>query len=236
LGDELIFAIEVTAASQPECEVMAFRQTLETWNHESVKGTRLKGTGWLAGFPVANKLLPNPSSQEKDFVGPSMDTGFRLGKTATCRRFVLSVELAWWLLTHKSGKRSHSPLNFHGCENHKGLAEETGYPFIWIAVQTSPYQALEDRLLGRSGAKAPDSLRLLSEAFILEFGVPRRLPFIWTEERHDEGFAEELSRAIDILRPILLIDQDAGPETSPERQEAEAKSLLRELPAPHPNS
>jgi hypothetical protein len=238
LGDELVFAIEVADHRLPEREVLAFRKTLTDWNRTTANGTRLKGTAWLAGFPVANKLLPSPSSakpdpssHEQDFIGPSMDTGFRLGKTATCRRFVLSVELTWWLLQY--GGTSGFPdatLHFQGCETHKGLAEETGYPLLWMAVEPSAYQGLEDELLGRVAYGNLEKLRQMTEKFILEFGTPRRLPFLRDRSQPDAEFEAELQREVELLRTILMVEEDPEGEASPEQQESQAEALLKELP------
>ena len=65
---------------------------------------RVKGTAWVAGFPVRNIELYIPKNMHKnkaepecvrDFLGPSIDLGFRLSKKASEARLILSPSLAY---------------------------------------------------------------------------------------------------------------------------------------------
>jgi hypothetical protein len=110
----------------------------------------------------ANK--DNPSIT-RDFVGPSIDTGFRLTSWASPRRLVVSVDLAF-LLTGAYSK-GIGPLRLHlsGREKLKGVIDNQPYPTIWIPVGG------KDRLDPQAQADGPIStdratIRAYCEAII----------------------------------------------------------------------
>lgn len=223
LGDEMIFVYELSDRAGAEREVMALMQAIEAWNDSTKTDAGklpLKGTGWLAGFPVANAALPMKEGYE-DYVGPSIDAGFRLSKTATPRRFVLSVELAWWLLTCKTNMAIH----FEGRQMIKGVAEGNGYPLLWVEIKVSEYQRKEDELLGRNfQPNRDDTLLQLCQAFIEEFGVPRIPPFLYSETDAPPDYKVKLKAARDHLaRSFYLITEEDGSE---DKISAEAMRLL----------
>jgi hypothetical protein len=79
--------------------------------------------------------MGGPSSTiTRDFVGPSIDTGFRLTSWATPRRLILSVDLAFLLTSAYT--RSIGPLRLHlsGREKLKDIIDDQPYPKIWIPV------------------------------------------------------------------------------------------------------
>lgn len=85
--------------------------------------SQLKATAWIAGFPIKNIYLSEPEREKStehgnpaaqgsspidsekeissrgkvDFVGPSIDLGFRLAKLATPARMPISAGLAWMI-------------------------------------------------------------------------------------------------------------------------------------------
>lgn len=87
----------------------------------------------------------------KDYIGPSIDIGFRLGSFATPRKLVLSVELAMMLC------RVSLPINnitdfrifFDGMHELKGVVGGKPYPIFWIRVAaTSKIEEHYDQLAG----------------------------------------------------------------------------------------
>lgn len=233
LGDEMIFACEVLVRDDAEREITAMRDAIAQWNaqvmdeKEQRGSLLLKGTAWLAGFPVANAML-SMGNTHKDYVGPSMDAGFRLTKLAAPRRFVLSVDLAWWLLECRTSLRIH----FDGRETMKGLAEESGYPLLWLETKASRYQQIENDLLGRAEQEKAEKIKELCEAFISEFGVPRFLPFLVSETGGTPclppGYEDELKAAKEYLsRMVYLVTGDAGEEST--AHQGEVETLLTEL-------
>lgn len=209
LGDEMIFVLELATREDACREVTALRNAIEVWNRQAKEDKEksgklpVKGTGWLAGFPVANAALP--MGDHEDYVGPSMDAGFRFAKLASPRRLVISVDLAWWLMECDSPMRIH----FDGRETMKGLAEESGYPLLWLEINQSKYQQIENVLLGRSEQERPGKLKSLCEAFITEFGVPAFLPFLpAADAKLSSEYAAKLQAAREHLRNVYLITDD----------------------------
>lgn len=116
----------------------------------------LKATAWLAEIPTVNECLVIERSMKKspdssdssqtdsitaaideenfanlDFIGPSIDTGFRLSKYATTEKCVLSVEIA--LLLASCGEA----IYFDGFHEMKGVLDNTPYPIFWLEITIS---------------------------------------------------------------------------------------------------
>lgn len=77
---------------------------------------------------------PNNPAITRDFVGPSMDTGFRLTSWATPRRMIVSVDLAFLLTGAYSRGVGPLRLHFSGKDKLKGVIDDQPYPTIWIPV------------------------------------------------------------------------------------------------------
>ncbi len=77
-----------------------------------------------------------------DYVGPSMDTGFRLASQANPRRFMVSLEVAW--LYAMAAPQGPGELYLQGEVPMKGVWGGRGYPLFWLdtgyrhAGQTNP--------------------------------------------------------------------------------------------------
>jgi len=129
LGDELIFVAEVLAMEDLPLLLNAFRTSIQTWNREfENKGILIKGAAWLAGFPVQNSAIVGDDEDHLDFLGLSMDIGFRLGHHASPRKFVLSVELAYVLSVLES--LLVSEMRYEGSEVLKGVLRDRPYPIL----------------------------------------------------------------------------------------------------------
>jgi len=70
----------------------------------------------------------------RDFVGPSIDTGFRLSGWASPRRFIISVDLAFLLTSSYTSANEPLPLHLSGRAKLKGVIDNEPYPMIWIPV------------------------------------------------------------------------------------------------------
>ena len=90
----------------------------------------------LAQSDMRDEWYANPADPAitRDFVGPSIDTGFRLTSWATPSRMVLSVDLAFLLTGAYS--RGIGPLKLHigGQAKLRGVIDNQPYPQIWIPV------------------------------------------------------------------------------------------------------
>jgi hypothetical protein len=103
LGDEILFHVELNRHEQVLYHIWAIRESVKNFNvrlEQHYRFLRCKPTAWLAGFPVVNSevyVTESGRSLPLDYIGPSMDTGFRLTKLATPRKFILSFDLALML-------------------------------------------------------------------------------------------------------------------------------------------
>lgn len=166
VGDELIFTKRITDHRQAYICVSALIHTAQNCRRKIKKHSNnidLKCTAWIAGFPVNNKevslisnlsnladtevgdyiyenmdRLNNDKKSLLDFVGPSIDTGFRLGAFSSPRKCILSVDLAY-LISHASGNLANvnSPIShftyfYDGKHILKGVNNGKPYPIFWI--------------------------------------------------------------------------------------------------------
>ena len=150
----------------------AYRVQLLKGSH----GLNVKSASWVAGFPIRNseilfrhdmsaavtdgtnsfvqQIKLNKDFYEKkrsagilrDYVGPAIDTGFRLGAFATPRKFILSIELACLISESKfpqvakDGKSTFDVdkfsqelvFYFENRSTLKGVLGGRPYPIFWI--------------------------------------------------------------------------------------------------------
>ena len=213
LGDELIFVEAIRDRNHLVQLIACFTDALRAWNDDvrqsSGKGTLLvKGTAWVAGFPVVNATV-KMGDGTNDYIGPSVDAGFRLGRFSKPRQITISVDLAWLLI------RCEAPLlvRFDGPAVVKGVAEETGYPILWLEVGRSLYVRKQAEMLGRDREVAASDMQELCEHFIREFGVPNHLPFIPNEPDLTPvpaDYLDQLGRVERFLRSEVFVVEDAG--------------------------
>lgn len=148
-GDELIFSMECHSPAEVIKTIIAFRDAVILYSsHMKAKESSLalKATAWLAGYPVVNAMIEAPD-KTTDFIGPSMDIGFRLGKLSSERKFSISLELAYLLADQEThGLDSALQIFFDGESELKGVLGGKQYPMFWVNMLTGP--ALVDKLLG----------------------------------------------------------------------------------------
>lgn len=218
IGDELLWVSDLKQGNSAYYILRGFKAALEQYNtqlEQSGKKVRLKGTAWIAGFPITHKEVELPESRGKDYIGPYIDTGFRLSKFSTRMKLVISVDLAWLLL-----KCSTSPaeldtvsINFDESESMKGVLSGRPYPIIWIECN-SDLESKEYRLTRRPthNQEWRKSLRDYCESFIndtdgklikpyilgdTEFGEPDRSYHVW-QEKQNKNFTEPIDTIEDI--------------------------------------
>jgi len=171
----------------------------------------VKATAWIAGFPLRNsevavstasdpieaedgdwfveggKLLNgiyNGTSSpgvSKDYIGPSIDIGFRLTTLSSSRRLIVSVDVAYILSLSNPGRLENSPvyrIYYQGAAVLKGVFGGVNYPVFWIDM--SPAQSLdrlEDELTGLAQLSR-DKLRRYCLRFYQEYSGYTFPPFI----------------------------------------------------------
>ncbi len=232
LGDELVFAVEITRSHEAAIYVDALAAALAEWNAGVLanlktpspatnRPLRVKGAVWLADFPITNAVLP-VAGTHYDFVGPAMDAGFRLAKLASPRRLALSVDLVWLLLTQAPDRK----IEFAGRTRElKGLAADSGYPQLWIEVPASAYYAHEQQVLGPRRPPIPGAeLRTLCKLFIDDFGVPPYPPHLPAESADYPPPPQLADALIAAQEELTLRYPDTGTKTHPAKRAKDAAS------------
>jgi len=157
IGDEVVLVAELTCIKrQASLHILALAQTIKDLNasfakqpDELFQKLRFKGTAWVAGFPVTNielELLSGSGTKEcstRDFLGPSIDLGFRLSKLASDDRLVISASLAYLIVSQPPFTLEYNgtaiqflPLCFGGTVEAKGTKNEE-HPLIWISINNT---------------------------------------------------------------------------------------------------
>lgn len=102
----------------------------------------------------------------KDYIGPSMDLGFRVAAKATPRKFTVTADLALMLahadpptsfFTDKLSRPFFSPvlIRYDGGAELKGVLGGKPYPVFWIdMLNDDPFMIAEDSLLGQEACSA----------------------------------------------------------------------------------
>jgi hypothetical protein len=120
----------------------------------------------------------------RDFVGPSIDTGFRLSSWASPRRLIISVDLAFLLTSSCGATDEPLPLHFSGHKALKGVIGNAPYPAIWIPVGVG--KDLRDDTVGRHLAD-PETIRSYCEA-VIEQNYKVITPLFLADDLDDDNF------------------------------------------------
>lgn len=126
-----------------------------------------------------------------DYIGPSIDTGFRLTSASTPRKFVVSVDVAYLLTTAQQPPETVIdllPIFFSGNTVFKGVLGGKPYPVIWLDTMAGEkFHEAEDRLAGIKHATVED-IKSYCIQFYKENNTFMFLPFIFRE--HESQFGE----------------------------------------------
>jgi hypothetical protein len=152
VGDELVYSFKVTSRGQVQRLLECFLGTLrkeDRWWNDKATGIRLKGTAWLAGFPIQNKriavALTGPGGGRidlDDYLGPDMDVGFRLGKESFAGMCVASLNLVALLGAKDDGKYQVRFAHVGWATLH-GVWGQRPYPIFWTEfAEESEYVSL----------------------------------------------------------------------------------------------
>ena len=119
----------------------------------------------------SHSTTPPSGTGIRDFIGPSIDTGFRVASLASPRKFVLSADLAF-MLAHVCGNVPSSAgfpeLSFYyeGRKELKGVTNGAPYPIFWInATEPNPLMSTEDEIENRRPTAA-SQVKLFCEHFL----------------------------------------------------------------------
>lgn len=156
VGDELIFTCWLESEEQCCAAVEAWLAAMTKFEQDVLVKTpmTLKGGAFLATVPYPDRQVAIPRTDVEsgtqvdaqklnedilngrvdpgrhllDFVGPSIDTGFRVLRLAAHRYFVLTVDVAHIVFAHYSTARPGEVAHFLGTHRLRGVWESQPYP------------------------------------------------------------------------------------------------------------
>lgn len=168
----------------------------------------VKMTAWTAGFPITNTevifqrkmreefgdwdpltlhyhLLELSHSAEdneliQDFIGPTIDIGFRIASRATPRKFIVSLDLAYILTTISVPSSLTLNIGFDGVSEFKGVYGGKPYPIFWIDTHDDhPLSSAEDKLRGGRPHRSREDISAFCEEYIQSTDAHVFKPFIF---------------------------------------------------------
>jgi hypothetical protein len=203
LGDEILFSVELRKFQESVSHIWVFKDAIsefpKSWARKNVP-LSLKATAWLAGFPVTNTEIEiqTETGNSLDFIGPSIDLGFRIARYSESRKFVLSADLALMVLDAIHDTEIHDgkyQLILHGREALKGVIGNQPYPITWIDMRDGDPE-VEEELLGVSHTHIPNKLTDYLRRFIDSSFPKLRRPFIDGDPHEKYGHVPEDLRSI----------------------------------------
>lgn len=208
LGDEIVFVIELTHCSHLNFYLGNVIEAMDSFVSTRFKDKKLglKGAAWIAGFPVANVEIEIKDNDRTifDYLGRSMDAGFRLSRIATSQKFILSVQTAW-MLAKESGKLR---IYYDGRENLKGIKNGDQYPIFWISSDKNHATELD---LLQIKASENTTIAKFCKEYILENGWG--LPFIEGDHKFskykEKDYSVKFAKAASLFESRLQDDMDS---------------------------
>jgi hypothetical protein len=174
--------------------------------HPGIQTTLFEDDPRLQQFALLESWHKDPTSQNgmvMDFIGPSIDTGFRLASRSSPRHFVISIDIAYFLATAHlpaSGVIDVPPIFYQGKIELKGVLSGKPYPIFWIDTMAGhKFAETEDRLMGNTPAHA-DNIKFFCLEFYKDNSTLMFLPFIFREDESQYGeFPENYIEALEHL-------------------------------------
>ncbi len=231
--------------------VSSIRDFFSRFSEPEVRGLDIKSSVWIAGFPVRNRLFRSSAlsidefeeflgllylsddvdtSQSYDFVGPSIDIGFRLASHSSQRKMYIDAATAYLLA--KSASRVHDEhaedlaelldgrigidegdikkrlsIFYSGSEVLKGVGGEKKYPKFWI--NTCRHGTSESM---REGLMFPNGRQPAEPKNIIAFC---------------EKFYSE--RAQFLVRPFINNEDALSYSSKPEKYDGELSNMVHEI-------
>ncbi len=172
-GDELLFTAELHHEHDIIDLVNKLVDAIKRHNAgfnlpEKEKDLAVKGALWLAGFPVVNAIIPDDDKKTgPDYLGPSIDSGFRICRFATATKIAVSVEAAYLLSSVMSDPQwGHiEGIRYGGDTMLKGVFGGNPYPMLWILLD-DPLEKAALKLMGHRASPDRQDLRHFCEEAI----------------------------------------------------------------------
>ncbi|OHD56544.1 MAG: hypothetical protein A2014_04430 [Spirochaetes bacterium GWF1_49_6] len=197
-GDEILFKAVINRINDIKVIIGRYIESVREFQEKNSQENSyiIKTTIWTAGFPVINKevtpLLRDENSNNKDeitnpyqdYIGPSIDAGFRLTKFADPNKIVLSIELAY--IVAKQFPEDFK-IFYSGNEILKGILKERPYPIFFLSTPDKT-EEIRNKLIG-AGSKDSSIVTQYIKSYIHSIKDPFLivLPYLISSE---ESFGE----------------------------------------------
>ena len=203
IGDEVVLTSELKCLTHAYLLIKALQETLTTLNDEKAQAkksgktiiVKFKSTAWVAGFPMQNIeiLLPGNQGEIKDYIGPSVDLGFRLSKHATERKIILSSSLVYLLVKGAFDLEKQFPIYSGGNIPLKGV-ENGHHPLFWVlpSGQKEPHDEIH---------YAPSQMEKI-KPFLQAFFKGKIPPFILADEQPSDEYCKKYSKTVTELSSL----------------------------------
>ncbi|WP_153468818.1 hypothetical protein [Komagataeibacter medellinensis] len=161
-------------------------------NREVVLGNLKNGGDQIEDYYIASGELLNEYYRGKggkpvsiDYIGPSIDTGFRITSFSSGRKMVLSIDAVYLLsMTNFDGEIARIDLRYEGSFPLKGVIGGAGYPIFWINMGAQDSLGVkEDRLKDERPCNRED-IKEYCDAFYREHAHFLFRPFIRDDPNH----------------------------------------------------
>ena len=145
IGDELVYQCQINCSEDAARVVKAFTCAVNEFNLNNADELGVKGACWIAGFPINNTIVDaavyiTEKREDVDYIGPSIDAGFRISKNADRMKVILSVDTVY-LLAH-SAQTLITSFRYDGVEEYKGVLNKMSLPTIWIDTEFNKHPNL----------------------------------------------------------------------------------------------
>ncbi|KQT06993.1 hypothetical protein [Rhizobium sp. Leaf386] len=191
---------------------------------------------------------PKDRTLTKDYIGPSVDAGFRLCDLSTARKFVISIDLALMIVHAIRARPSGADeidvvLHYHGRVSLKGVLGGHPYPVFWIDMASeSSLDKLEDRLLELQ-PRNTDDVKRYCEEFFSAHNANIMIPYIaGDQDPYFAGMPDLHAGKLEKLREYWLKEKErrdqereslkadgSGHEPDKEQVESLFASLVRQI-------
>ena len=143
-GDEILFYVKIAKQNQVPAVVKAFLEVLDeryVGCKETENKLALKGSIWTGQTPFIDRILDGIGDDKLDFIGPSIDCGFRIGKYANHTDITLSVEVVDLCTTCPAFK---DDIYYIKSENLKGVLGDFKYPIFILKLPNAEKEIEEE--------------------------------------------------------------------------------------------
>jgi hypothetical protein len=229
------------------------------FSSESMDDNLFEADSRLRNFHLIERWYEKPASRQKlvrDFIGPSIDAGFRLSHFATAQRMPISFDLAWLLATAQFPDNADQNfeslhMRYAGREILKGVLSDQPVPLFWLDLMHDDQLVLDENKLSHLDTHPVSSshVRAFCGTFYDRNKDQMFRPFIRTDSDYSfsaypENYIEKLKdwRTLwekekgryALENPSHPVKDDSSGQTAPpiDRVRAVLDQLTRELSDP----